>query len=76
MTAGIECSLVVYCFGSIFLSLEVFELPYLLLLLGTQLAALQGADPGATVPEGSSTSEAAHEAAPQQGVPCSSIAGP
>lgn len=34
---GVECSLAVYCFGSLFLSLEVFELPYLLLLLAAQL---------------------------------------
>lgn len=36
VTGGVECSLVLYSFGSIFLSLEVFELPYLLLLLGAQ----------------------------------------
>lgn len=40
---GIECSLVVYCFGATFLSLEVFELPYLLLLLAGQLAVVSGA---------------------------------
>jgi probable O-glycosylation ligase (exosortase A-associated) len=40
LVAGIECSLVVFCVGGIFLSLEVFELPYLLLLLGAQLGPL------------------------------------
>jgi probable O-glycosylation ligase (exosortase A-associated) len=35
-----ETSLAVFCFGSAFLSLENFELPYLLLLAGSQLAAL------------------------------------
>lgn len=35
--AGIECSLLVYSIGSVFLSLETFELPYLLLLLSAQL---------------------------------------
>jgi probable O-glycosylation ligase (exosortase A-associated) len=40
---GVECSLAVYCFGAIFLSLEVFELPYLLLLLATQLETVTGA---------------------------------
>jgi probable O-glycosylation ligase (exosortase A-associated) len=34
---GVECSLGLYAVGSIFLSLEVFELPYLLLLLAAQL---------------------------------------
>jgi probable O-glycosylation ligase (exosortase A-associated) len=41
MLGGIECSMAVYCFGAIFLSLEVFELPYLLLLLAVQLGAFQ-----------------------------------
>jgi probable O-glycosylation ligase (exosortase A-associated) len=35
-----ESSLAVFCFGGAFLSLEIFELPYLLLLLGSQLAAV------------------------------------
>jgi probable O-glycosylation ligase (exosortase A-associated) len=38
--SGVECAMVVFCFGAVFLSLEVFELPYLLLLLGSQLALL------------------------------------
>jgi O-antigen ligase len=41
VAGGLECSLVLYCFGSIFLSLEVFELPYLLLLLAAQLPVVQ-----------------------------------
>jgi probable O-glycosylation ligase (exosortase A-associated) len=41
--SGIECSLILYSFGSLFLSLEVFELPYLLLLLSAQLAVVSGA---------------------------------
>jgi probable O-glycosylation ligase (exosortase A-associated) len=45
MAAGLECSLAVYCFGSIFLSLEVFELPYLLLLMCAQLSAVQRGEP-------------------------------
>jgi probable O-glycosylation ligase (exosortase A-associated) len=40
--AGVEGAAVVFCFGSIFLSLEVFELPYLLLLLSAQLPFVQG----------------------------------
>jgi probable O-glycosylation ligase (exosortase A-associated) len=50
MAAGIECSMAVYCFGSIFLSLEVFELPYLLMLMAAQLAAVQREEPEEAVP--------------------------
>jgi probable O-glycosylation ligase (exosortase A-associated) len=39
---GVECSLAVYCVGAFFLSLEVFELPYLLLLLAAQVNAVAG----------------------------------
>ncbi len=34
---ALECSLAVFCVGAIFLSLEVFELPYLLMMLSMQL---------------------------------------
>jgi probable O-glycosylation ligase (exosortase A-associated) len=37
ISCGIEGALAVFCVGSLFLSLEVFELPYVLLLLGAQL---------------------------------------
>jgi probable O-glycosylation ligase (exosortase A-associated) len=40
VATSVESSLAVFCVGGTFLSLEVFELPYLLLLLGSQLAAL------------------------------------
>jgi probable O-glycosylation ligase (exosortase A-associated) len=40
LTSGIECALAVFCVGGAFLSLEVFELPYLLLLMGAQLRSL------------------------------------
>jgi probable O-glycosylation ligase (exosortase A-associated) len=43
IACGVECSLILYCVGSAFLSLEVFELSYLLLLLGAQLAVVSGA---------------------------------
>lgn len=49
LCAGIEASLSVFCVGGMFLSLDVFELPYLLLLLGTQLGTLAGS--AASVPE-------------------------
>lgn len=40
MAGGLEGALVVFGFGSAFLSLEVFELPYLVLLLAVQLGAI------------------------------------
>jgi probable O-glycosylation ligase (exosortase A-associated) len=40
LTSAIECGLAVFCVGGTFLSLDVFELPYLLLLLGAQLHSL------------------------------------
>ena len=35
--SGVECSLALFGFGSMFLSMEVFELPYVLFLLAAQL---------------------------------------
>ena len=40
ITAGVECALLVFGVGGCFLSLDIFELPYLLLLLGAQLTPL------------------------------------
>jgi probable O-glycosylation ligase (exosortase A-associated) len=40
VASGVETSMAAFCFGSIFLSLETFELPFLLLLLGSQLGVL------------------------------------
>lgn len=37
---GVECSMAVFCVGATFLSLELLELPYLLLLLGSQLGTV------------------------------------
>jgi probable O-glycosylation ligase (exosortase A-associated) len=37
IASGVETSMVVFCVGGVFLSLENFELPYLLLLIGAQL---------------------------------------
>jgi O-antigen ligase len=42
---GVEGALAVFCFGAIFLSLEVVELPYLMLLLAAQLPRVQGVAP-------------------------------
>jgi probable O-glycosylation ligase (exosortase A-associated) len=44
MVNGLECALVVFCVGGLFLSLEVFELPYLVILLGAQLTVLARAE--------------------------------
>lgn len=44
MASGVECSMAVFCVGAVFLSLESFELPYLLLLLAAELPALTGTD--------------------------------
>ena len=48
--SGLETSLAVFFVGSAFLSLEVFELPYLLALLGAQLAVLVRAEVGVAEP--------------------------
>jgi probable O-glycosylation ligase (exosortase A-associated) len=37
IAAGIEGAMVVFCFGATFLSLETFETPYIMMLLGAQL---------------------------------------
>jgi probable O-glycosylation ligase (exosortase A-associated) len=42
IASGVECSLFLFSFGAVFLSLEVFELPYLLFLLGAQLPVVYG----------------------------------
>ncbi len=41
---GVECTMAVFCVGAVFLSLELFELPYLLLLLGSQLGTVLDVD--------------------------------
>jgi probable O-glycosylation ligase (exosortase A-associated) len=50
MASGIESSMAVFCVGGVFLSLEVFELPFLLMLLGAQLALFQRAREALTAP--------------------------
>jgi probable O-glycosylation ligase (exosortase A-associated) len=37
IAAGVESSMAVFCFGAIFLSMETFETPYIMLLIGAQL---------------------------------------
>ncbi len=40
IAAGVECTLVICCFGAIFLSNEHFETPYIMMLLAVQLHAI------------------------------------
>ena len=44
MLGGVECAFWTFTVGAMALSLEVFELPYLLLLMGTQIAAISQAE--------------------------------
>ena len=43
MANGLECGLLVFCVAASFLSVELFELPYLMLFLGAQLYVVQRA---------------------------------
>lgn len=40
LAAGVECALFLFCFGAVFLSLEHFEMPYIVMLLGVQVHAI------------------------------------
>jgi len=51
MLNGVEGALFVFCFGALFLSLEVFELPYVMALIGAQIAALTRAAAAAAAAE-------------------------
>lgn len=50
LAAGIECSLLVFLIGAVFLSMEHFELPYILMLLAVQLHAIARAIQARTAP--------------------------
>jgi probable O-glycosylation ligase (exosortase A-associated) len=52
IAAGIEGAMVVFCFGATFLSLETFETPYIMLLLGAQLPLTLLPPPPPPAPEG------------------------
>lgn len=60
VASGAECAMAVFCIGALFLSLELFELPYLMLLMGAQLTSVlnlqaqHGADTPLQVPVGAS----------------------
>jgi probable O-glycosylation ligase (exosortase A-associated) len=45
LASGLEGALVVFCIGAAFLSLEVFELPYLLILLALKLSLVVQEEP-------------------------------
>jgi probable O-glycosylation ligase (exosortase A-associated) len=64
VACGVEGSLAIFAFGAIFLSLETFELPYLLMLLGAQLRMVVTPAPDTEGPDD------LHETAP---VPASDI---
>ncbi|MCC7044027.1 MAG: O-antigen ligase family protein [Acidobacteria bacterium] len=57
MVSGVECSLMIFAIGGLFLSLEVFELPYALVLLGCQLIAQQALTSSVGVVEPGSPAE-------------------
>ncbi len=40
LASGLECALVLFCIGAAFLSLEHFEMPYIVILLAVQLHAI------------------------------------
>jgi probable O-glycosylation ligase (exosortase A-associated) len=40
LAAGLECALFLFCFGALFLSLEHFEMPYIIMVLAVQLHAI------------------------------------
>jgi probable O-glycosylation ligase (exosortase A-associated) len=56
---GVETSMLTFCFGGIFLSLETFELPYLLILMGSRALALAG-PPGGPHGQSLADSPASH----------------
>lgn len=47
LACGVEGALVVFCVGAAFLSIEIFELPYLLILLGLKLSLVAQEAPAA-----------------------------
>lgn len=61
MLSGLEGSLGVFCVGAVFLSLEVFELPYLIALMGGQLHVIVRAQ---SIPQGVGGQLAGAEAHP------------
>jgi O-antigen ligase len=64
MAAGVEASMAVFCAGAVFLSLEVFELPYLLLMIGAKLGILCGHAAPATASTFNETAAAEFWSAP------------
>lgn len=50
LACGVEGALMVFCVGAAFLSLEIFELPYLLVLLGLKLSLVVQEEVAVTTP--------------------------
>jgi len=69
LACGIESAMLMFCTGALFLSLEVFELPYLLLLLGAQLGVLVRVTATEPAPLASPVSRVAHSPRPALGYP-------
>jgi O-antigen ligase len=40
LASGLECALVLFCIGAAFLSLEHFEMPYIIMVMAVQLHAI------------------------------------
>lgn len=51
IASGVECATVLFCFGAVFLSLEHFEMPYIMMLLAVQLNAITRAVAARLVPQ-------------------------
>jgi probable O-glycosylation ligase (exosortase A-associated) len=66
LASGLECAMVLFCVGALLLSLEHFEMPYVLILLAVQLHAITRAVMARTAPPKPS---AAAGAAPPQAAP-------
>jgi probable O-glycosylation ligase (exosortase A-associated) len=67
LASGLECAMVLFCVGALLLSLEHFEMPYILILLAVQLHAITRAVMArATPPKPSATTGVPQQqAAPQ-----------
>jgi probable O-glycosylation ligase (exosortase A-associated) len=79
MSCGVQGAMAVFCFGALFLSLENFELPYILLLLVAQLPllvsrseTLESASPLPAEDQDTEGSDPETDPSPQVASPCES----
>jgi probable O-glycosylation ligase (exosortase A-associated) len=68
IASGVETSLLLFCFGAIFLSLEHFEMPYIMMLLAVQLSAITRAAAMRLNPPAQSVPQAAMPTAFRPGI--------